>query len=173
MAWIDVVAKNVRYTTPVSAGGALGSDKLRVHRVGNNTSARRMDVVTNTHFPRAVVWTKIVVSWGHIRIARDRDAKRDCEARQTRFPGPDVANQTHRGVATGISPLKSAPSSVFGVVAQTQGREARADGEKDHPNRGLEFPARAPQRLVSRSNPRRKAQTLSGRFRGFNLGSMA
>ena len=96
---------------PSVRGGHFGVAKLRVQRVGNNTRARRKDVVTNTHFPRAVVWTKIVVSWGHIQIARDRDAKRDCEARQTRFPGPDVANQTYRGVATGISPLKSAPSS--------------------------------------------------------------
>ena len=46
MAWIGVVAKNFRYTTPVSAGRALGSGKLRVHKVGNNTSARRKDVVT-------------------------------------------------------------------------------------------------------------------------------
>ena len=63
MARIGVVAKNFRYTNPVSAGGALGVAKLRVHRVGNNTRARRKDMVTNTHFPRAVFFTKIVVSW--------------------------------------------------------------------------------------------------------------
>ena len=111
MARIGVVAKNIRYTAPASAGGALGSGQTSCAQGGNNTRARRKDVVTNTHFPRAVVFTKIVVSWGHIRNARDRDAKRDREARQTRFSGPDVANGMYRGVATGISPLKSAPSS--------------------------------------------------------------
>ena len=41
----------------------MGVAKLRVHKVGNNTRARRKDVVvTNTHFPRAVFFTKIVVS---------------------------------------------------------------------------------------------------------------
>jgi hypothetical protein len=96
---------------PSVRGGHFGVAKLRVQRVGNNTRARRKDVVTNTHFPRAVVFTKIVVPWGYIRNARDRDAKQDREARQTRFPGPDVANGMYRGVATGISPLNSAPSS--------------------------------------------------------------